>query len=148
MAREEVRTPRLSVQPSPLGGRGVFAERHYAPGELIERAPVLVLPAEQKAHIAATVLGNYYFEWNETGQGDIAIGLGHASIYNHSYSPTARYAKNREGLFLEYRALQPIAPGDEITVNYNGDPRDRAPVWFEPADESAEPPSPLLAPGA
>lgn len=137
MAREEVRTPRLSVRPSPLGGRGVFAERPYAPGELIERAPVLVLPAEQKPHIAHTDLDNYYFEWNETGQGDIAIGLGHASIYNHSYQPNARYAKHREGLFLEYRALCAIAPGDEITVNYNGSPRDTAPVWFEPAGESS-----------
>jgi len=142
MAREEVRTPRLSVRPSPLGGRGVFAERHYAPGELIERAPVLVLSADQKQHIACTDLSNYYFEWNETGQGDVAIGLGHASIYNHSYSPNARYSKNREGLFLEYRALCAIAPGQEITVNYNGSPRDQAPVWFVPAEEPNSPPLP------
>ena len=139
MAHEEVRTPRLSVRRSPLNGRGVFAERHYAPGELIERAPVLVLPAAQKVFIAQTDLSNYYFEWNETGEGDIAIGLGLASIYNHSYSPSARYTKHREGLFLEYTAVRAIAPGEEITVNYNGDPRDHTPVWFDAGGRAPSP---------
>ena len=30
-----------------------------------------------------------------------------------------------------YTALRDIAPGEEITVNYNGDPSDRSPVGFD-----------------
>lgn len=130
MVRPIVWTPRLSVRPSPLGGRGVFAERPFAPGEVIEQAPVLVLPPSQRALLAQTGLGDYYFEWEDEGDGAIAIGLGYASLYNHSYQPNARYTRHTEGLFLEYTAVRPIAPGEEITVNYNGNPRDRAPVWF------------------
>ncbi len=131
MARPEVRTPRLRIGPSQRSGRGVFAERRYAPGELIEMAPVVVVPAGQQPLIAQTVLTNYYFHWGTGQPEDIAIGLGFSSIYNHSFTPNAKYAKHFEAQILEYTALRTIEPGEEIVVNYNGDPRDRTPVWFE-----------------
>ncbi len=30
-----------------------------------------------------------------------------------------------------FTALRDIAPGEEITVNYNGSPEDQSAVWFE-----------------
>jgi len=33
---------------------------------------------------------------------------------------------------MVYRALRPIKKGEEITVNYNGEPDDKTPIdWFE-----------------
>jgi hypothetical protein len=101
-------------------GRGVFARRLIRRGEVIERTPVLMLPA-------GAALGDYCFEW---GEGTWALALGYGSLYNHSYSPNARYddLNSRTKVFT---ALRDIDAGEEITVNYNGDPEDRSPVWFE-----------------
>jgi len=32
---------------------------------------------------------------------------------------------------LIFVAIRPIATGDEITVNYNGDPEDKSPITFD-----------------
>jgi hypothetical protein len=106
-------------------GRGVFARRLIRKGELIEKVPMLVLPVEQSKE--GSVIWNYCFAWKD---GTAALALGYGSIYNHSYRPNARY----EDLWpqtKEFTALRDIEPGEEITVNYNGEPRSRAKVWFE-----------------
>ena len=69
--------------------------------------------------------GDIFFEW---GRGTVAP-LGFGSLYNHSYEPNARYEDCRaDQVFV---AIRDIADGEEITVNYNGEPGDRSPVWFE-----------------
>lgn len=112
-------------------GRGVFAQRAFAKGEVIERCPVIVIPREQQALVDQTVLYNYTYAWGS----DEAIALGFGSLYNHSYSPNAVYRREMDNLVMEYLALRDIAKGDEITVNYNGSPEDRGAVWFEIAEE-------------
>ena len=109
-------------------GRGVFARRSIPEGEVIETCPVLVLPAEQVGDDPARhALAAYIFEW---GPGTVALALGYGSLYNHSQQPNARYEDigGRTKLFV---ALRDIAPGEEITVNYNGEPENRTLVWFE-----------------
>ena len=131
MPHVHIRTPRLSVGASPLGGRGVFAERPYAPGEVIELAPVLLVPGGQRHLLAQTMLSDYAFQWEDDPNGVMAIGLGFASLYNHSYRPNAKYVKNIEENLIQFEALHSIQPGEEILVNYHGDPADKTPVWFE-----------------
>lgn len=113
-------------------GRGVFAVTRFKQGEVIERAPVLIIPAYQREHLDQTVLYNYYFAWGENPE-DEAIAMGFGSFYNHSYTPNAVYVKKYEALVVEYIALRDIEAGEEITINYNGYPDDRSPVWFEAA---------------
>jgi SET domain-containing protein len=109
-------------------GRGVFARRPIEEGEIIERVPVIVLPAEQVGKYPEEHdLGSYVFEW---GRGTLALALGYGSLYNHSFEPNARF-KFPGRLTILFVALRKIAPGEEITVNYNGKPGDRRPVWFE-----------------
>jgi SET domain-containing protein len=106
-------------------GRGVFARRRIARHEVIERAPVLVFRAADE--VAGVELDAYCFSWSRRA---IAIALGYGSLYNHSYQPNARY--NDIGRRTKvFTALRDIEPGEEITVNYNGDPLDLAPVGFE-----------------
>jgi uncharacterized protein len=115
-------------------GRGVFARRTIRQGEVIERVPVLVLPAEEVRNPSAwTGLGAYCFEW---GRGRLALALGYGSLYNHSYHPNACY-DDAGGPTKVFTALRDIEPGEEITVNYNGEPEDKSPVGFEVVEAQA-----------
>ena len=127
--------PPIRVGVVPGKGRGVFATRNIAAGELIETAPVVIVPAEQVDRIYGTVLEYYVFDWYADASA-FAIALGTASLYNHSYLPNVRYLKRFDEGLIEFRALRNIAAGDELVSNYNGDPDDRSPVWFPTLDES------------
>jgi len=99
----------------------------FAAGALIERVAVIPVSAAQAAHLDHTVLEHYVFDWEAGG---VAVALGCGSLYNHSYAPNAVYRKLFAERAIEYVALADIAAGDEIVINYNGDPLDRAPLWF------------------
>ena len=58
------------------------------------------------------------------------MALGYGSLYNHSDRPNARY-HDEGGRTKVFTAIRDIGPGEEITVNYNGDPCDETPVGFE-----------------
>jgi len=73
----------------------------------------------------------YVFDWEGlTARNYVALGLGYASIYNHSYEPNARYAREAPDV-LVFTAVRDIAAGEEVTINYHGEPGDRRPVDFE-----------------
>ncbi|HMN27835.1 MAG TPA: SET domain-containing protein [Caldilineaceae bacterium] len=118
----------IMIGPSPGKGRGVFATRLIETGELIEQAPVIVVPTGQWEAMHKTVLFNYYFAWGEHS----AIALGYGSLYNHAYQPNARFVKQLAEERIDFFALHPIQPGEEILINYNGDPNDDSPLWFHP----------------
>ncbi|HZU37814.1 MAG TPA: SET domain-containing protein-lysine N-methyltransferase, partial [Gemmataceae bacterium] len=77
--------------------------------------------------LEASILKRYVFIRSRS---TVAIALGYGSLYNHSYMPNARY-DDEPGPAMTFTALRTIRPGEEITVNYNGDPKDRSPVGFE-----------------
>jgi hypothetical protein len=108
----------LSVTEFPGKGRGVVAQRRFRAGETVERPPVLVIPAKEAPLIRDTRLAHYYFEWGDDYK-QAAIALGFGSLYNHSYTPNARYEFCEAEECLEFIALRDIEAGDEITINYN-----------------------------
>ncbi len=114
-------------------GRGVFARRAIREGEVIERVPVLVLRLEEiQDSDGWTGLAGYCFLW---GEGTVALALGYGSLYNHSFDPNARY--DDEGSQRKvYTAIRDIVAGEEITINYNGEPTDRSPVGFEVVEDA------------
>lgn len=125
------RVPSLYFAESPLGGRGVFTAEAIPEGSLIEICPVVVCPPEDLPAIHHTKLHDYYFLWGEDQQ-ECAIALGFGSLYNHAFDPNALYMPDFENDIISFYSLRDIAAGEEITVNYNGDPEDLQPVWFEP----------------
>ncbi len=127
----EVKSSELGVVRLPgKKGRCVCALKTIRKGDLIEQAPVLVIPSNEKYLIEQTVLWDHWFAWGHKDQ-DLAIALGFGSLYNHSYEPNAEcYVSQRQDK-LEYVALRNIEPGDEITINYNGTPDDNSPMWFD-----------------
>ncbi|HUX12248.1 MAG TPA: SET domain-containing protein [Spirochaetia bacterium] len=117
----------ISIRETLDHGRGVFASAPIRKGEIIERAPVLVLPDPQWVILDSTQLRDYHYAW---GPDAAAIVLGFGSIYNHSYTPNAVYVRRIEEKLMEYVAIRDIEMGEEITVNYNGSPEDHSPLWF------------------
>jgi len=70
---------------------------------------------------------NYIFWWGE----DKAIALGYGSLYNHSFNPNAYYITNIENDSIDFYSGMDIQKGEEILINYNGDPDDQSPIWFD-----------------
>src|SRR5579885_209679 len=120
----------ISHGSSPISGRGVFARCTIHAGELIERVPVIIIPASQSNLISRTVLDAYDYAWGRDGK-ERAIALGYGSLYNHSYCPNAHYTKHWDENEISFVALARIEEGEEITINYNGQPADQRSILFE-----------------
>jgi uncharacterized protein len=120
----------LRVVPVPGKGRGVVALRAFAKDELVERAPCIVIAPHDWAQVEPTALYHYAFAWGPQGD-HAAYALGYGSLYNHSYTPAARYERREAERCIDIIAVRDIAAGEEVTINYNGDPDDQTPVWFD-----------------
>lgn len=123
-------TPALRVVRVLGKGRGVRAGRTFVPGEVIDSAPVVVLSAQEWELVEQTVLANFAFGWDEA-KGSVAIALGRGSFFNHSYAPNVASDKDVRGRRIVFSAVRDISPGEELTINYNGDLDSRAPVGFD-----------------
>jgi SET domain-containing protein len=52
-------------------------------------------------------------------------------LFNHSYKPNALFKINFKKQTVDFYAHKNIKSGEEIFVNYNGDPDDQGSLWFE-----------------
>ena len=115
-------------------GRGVVADRDIAEGDLIERAPVILVPREDRAAIDASNVGNYIFVWEHDSVAEdiykpdvrAAVVLGFASLVNHSPDPNCDFVRHIEALALDVFALRDIKAGEELTFDYG------MALWFTP----------------
>lgn len=123
----------LNVVAVPRKGRGVVAGRPFGRGEVIDSAPVLVVSAADWQHVQETDLSRFCFSWGRQLK-DAALVLGRCSLFNHSYSPNAYAQSHLRERMMEFIALRDIAEGEEITINYNGEPEDTTPVGFRVHD--------------
>ncbi|MEC2159374.1 SET domain-containing protein [Virgibacillus halodenitrificans] len=119
---------KIGIKDTGKYGRGVFALVDLREGELIEAAPAVVLSKSDRKLIKETKLVEYFFNWKRKKP---AIALGYGSLYNHSYTPNAKFVNNPEQITIDFYALKDIKKGEEISVNYNGDPDDNSNVWFD-----------------
>lgn len=110
-------------------GRGIVAGRRFAEGELIERIPVIVIPADEWELVGESVISAFCFNWGDDTEAT-AIALGHGSLFNHSYQPNAFAQLRMRQRLIEFVALRDIDEGEEITINYNGDPDSTEEVGF------------------
>jgi uncharacterized protein len=117
----KIDAPAVSVQETGTQrGRGVFAARDFAAGELVERAPVLVLDCSH--YDLPALLQKYTFSWKgltgvHEGQ---ALALGYGGLYNHASPASMRYAADADNQCILFVAERPIQVGEELTINYNG----------------------------
>lgn len=119
----------IVVKKSKLLGNGVFAARNFKKGELIESAHLLTFTPRERKILEKTKLNYYVYPWRSTRSAAIALGYG--SIYNHSYEPNADWKQDFKKEMMTYKALRDIKKGEEILVNYNGEPDDKTEIdWF------------------
>ena len=122
----------IVVKRAPGKGRGIFARKVIPEGELIETAPMLIFPVHALVDgFANAHLRRYFFYW---GKDKFAIALGYGSLYNHSFTPNAQHEQGYAS--LTFRAIRQIEKGEEITINYHGEPRDYESVDFEVVEKS------------
>lgn len=121
---------KITIQQSKtIKGLGVMAEVDFKKGETIEIVPLLLMPMKEFELIKKTKLYYYFFEYTNS---HFAIALGYGSLYNHSYSPNARYLYNFKNKQLIIKTIKNIKKGEEIFFNYNYYPDDKTPLgdWF------------------
>lgn len=124
------RIPSIYIGNSARRGRGVYTSEPIGVDNLIEICPVIVCSEDDLPLIHQTKLHDYYFLWGDDEK-KCAIALGYGSLYNHEYTPNARYEVDFEEETICFYSLREIKAGEEITVNYNGDWEDHHPVWFD-----------------
>ena len=100
-------------------GRGAFARREFAAGELVEECPVI--PITVPSLMLPPEIQRIVFNWGVltgtlTGDG---LVLGYGSMYNHDNPANMRYEADLQNLTLKFIAVRPIKAGEELTINYN-----------------------------
>lgn len=102
-------------------GRGVFAVRAFAAGEVVEACPVMPLrtPYDGLPDDIKKIV--FYWEGPAGKFGTQALALGYGSLYNHNNPANMRYEIDRSTLLLRFIAVRDINIGEELTVNYNAD---------------------------
>lgn len=125
------RNPYLYITSSDLGGRGVFTAVPIEAGEIIEICPVIVMKTGDLEWLDKTTLYDYYFLWEpDEDTKTCAVALGYGSLYNHDCPSNADYEMDFENGTIDIRSVRDIEAGEEITINYNGEPGDPTPPWF------------------
>jgi SET domain-containing protein len=119
--------PWLFVDEVPGKGKGVFTREAIPADTVIEVSPVIVMPASDRPHLDKTLLHDYIFEW----QDGCCMALGLIPMYNHSYNSNCEYFMDYEDRTIMVKTVTRIQPGEELTINYNGDFDNRKKVWFD-----------------
>ncbi|MBP6686605.1 MAG: SET domain-containing protein-lysine N-methyltransferase [Lacibacter sp.] len=125
--------PCLFIAETEEKGRAVFTNEPISEGAIIETAPVIVMSAEERKFLDQTLLHDYIFEWGPKHD-ECVVALGWVSIYNHSYCSNAAYFMDFDSSQMMIKAVRKINPGEEITINYNGEWNDEKKVWFDVKD--------------
>jgi SET domain-containing protein len=122
--------PCITVAPSKNRGKGVFATEKIKANTIIEISPVLVFSEKESRDAEKTLLYNYLFEWGDDVK-KRALGLGYISIYNHSYKANCLYEMDFDHQTITIKTIKDIKIGEELFINYNADPNEKKPIWFD-----------------
>ena len=120
----------LYIEKTKLKGRGVFTQQKIEADTLVEEAPVIVMSAEDRVNLDKTLLHDYIFAWGKNEE-QCAMALGNVSVYNHSYESNCEYFMDFEKEIIQVKTVRQINPGEELTINYNGNWNDKKKIWFD-----------------
>jgi SET domain-containing protein len=112
--KKELFQNKLVVKKSSLHGYGVFANKTFKKGEIIEECYMIISKGGDKT------LEDFYFD----AKGKYALLTGFGSIYNHTDEPNADYTINIKRRLATIKAVTRIRKGEEIFVSYGEE-------WFK-----------------
>jgi SET domain-containing protein len=122
--------PALYVQRAEGKGRGVYTHADLKKNLIIEIAPVIVMSSRDQQLLDQTLLHDYIFLWGDDNK-ECCMALGYVPLYNHSYRSNCEYMMDFESQIITVRTVRPIAAGEELSINYNGDWNNAGRVWFD-----------------
>ena len=114
---------KIEIGYSSLEGRGVFATEDIVPGEIVERAPLVVMGFRMNYH-KDPAIWNYMFtntcpcEDCKKHGGHFLMVMGYGQIYNHQDDNTAEIRFDLKNQIADIVAIKKIKKGEEIFVNY------------------------------
>jgi uncharacterized protein len=109
---------KVKIKVSPEKGRGIFAAEDIPKGKLIEKCELILLDFAE----VGPVLERYVFHFSGK---KAAIALGNGSLYNHNDRPNAHCQLDEGKKILEFKSLEKIPKGSEITINYGYSAEDK-----------------------
>jgi SET domain-containing protein len=121
--------PNLFIAPTDRKGLGVFTSEIIVANTIIEIAPVIVMSKEDRIHLDKTLLHDYIFEWGEDST-KCCMALGYVPIYNHACPSNCEYEMDFANGLIQIKTVRDIIPGEELSINYNGNFDDESSVWF------------------
>jgi len=119
-------SPCITVMAIPGKGRGIVATARIEAGTVVERSPLLVLPPgviPDRGH----PLSDFVYVLHEPHEDGRALGLGYASLYNHSRNPNCDWDFDSAPPAIVMTAIRGIEAGEELTIDYG------IPLWFREA---------------
>lgn len=119
----------LYIKSTKAKGRGVYCNHRILQDEIIERCPLLIIPAIEHVALDSTKLADYFFSFNKA-ENTKAFALGFGSLYNHKRLPNAHYWIDIESRSITFYALEDIEQHTEICINYGGTPGADFNEWF------------------
>ncbi len=96
----------------PNAGRGVFANKDFKKGEIVEVCPLI---SDKDENIKNSVVKNYTFKNKFKDEEVLVFGL--CSMYNHSDNNNIEHDQDGKGNMI-YTAGRDIKKGEELYVNY------------------------------
>ena len=105
----------VEVKESPLHGKGVFAQRDIAKGEILVKSDMALIHVNENL---PEILATLQFPWTDEYD---AICLSDAgSFFNHSSEPNAEvHERDFDNQIQIFVANTNIIKGSEITIYYN-----------------------------
>lgn len=106
-------------------GRGVFTERDFKKGEIVEVAPVIPV-SKRNVNDNGEAPDGYLLDWDGNYEDEEhCMPLGYIMLYNHSSTPNIMLDQDFDAYTMTAIALRDIKKGEELFWNYNCE------IWFE-----------------
>jgi SET domain-containing protein len=116
---------------SEIKGRGLFAKEAIETDVVINVSDLLLFTTKETMFIEKTNAVKYIFAWYDRKNYDSVLVVSEMSFANHSYEPNARYDRDYVNQKMIFKSIKRIEKDDEITINYNHDPKCKDKLWFE-----------------
>jgi len=125
-----MRKPYLYLATTASKGKGVFTLKKIPANTVVEIAPVIVMENKDRELLDKTLLHDYIFEWGPKSD-KCCMALGWIPMYNHRYQSNCEYFMNFDAATMFIKSVVAIKPGEELSINYNGDWNDAEKAWFD-----------------